>query len=103
MPSHRVLYAGDDTSLPARLRDGLTGLDCFVVRAPANLARTFLQSDIGYSLLLFDETAEGADLQRFTRSLTHREHTPVILVKKSEDPGRLFDIIKRRLSATRAP
>jgi hypothetical protein len=103
MPSHRLLYAGDDTGLPARIRDGLGGLDCFVVSAPANIARTFLQSDIKYSLLLFDETAEGVELERFTRSLTHREHTPVIVVKKSEDPGRLFDTIKRRLSATRAP
>jgi len=103
MPSHRVLYAGADACLPARIRDGLGGLDCFVVSAPANIARTFLQSDIKYSLLLFDETAEGVELQRFARSLPHREHTPVILVKKSGGLGTLLDAVRRRLGTPRVP
>lgn len=103
VPSHRVLYAGDDAGLPARIRDGLGGLDCFVVYAPANIARAFLQSDIEYSLLLFDEAAVGAELQRFARSLPHRAHTPIIFVKKSEGSGTLFDAVRRRLGTTRVP
>jgi hypothetical protein len=74
-----------------------------VVYSPAALARTFIRSDIRYSLLLFDDTAEGVELQGFARALPHRERTPVILVKKSEDPGRLFEAIRRRLITTRVP
>ena len=108
MASRRILYAGDDTELPASLRDGLSGLDCFVVRSPVETARTLIRSGIEYSLLLFDETEAGAELGAYASSLPHREHTPVIMVKKSEGSGVLLDSIKRRLPhaqkrARRAP
>src|SRR5215213_3140865 len=98
MASRRILYAGDDTELPARLRDGLGGLDCFVVRSPVGTARLFIRSDIKYSLLLFDDTEAGEELERFARSLPHREQTPVIIVKKSEGLNGLLESIKRRLT-----
>jgi hypothetical protein len=105
MASHRILYAGGDIYLPARLRNGLSGLDCFVVYSPVGVARTFIRSDIGYSLFLFDESEAGAELEAYTRSLEHREQTPVIIFKKSQGLGKLIDSIKRRvhtLPTTRA-
>jgi hypothetical protein len=97
MASRRILYAGDDIFLPARLRDALRAFDCFVVYSPAGIARTFIRSEIKYTLLLFDETAAGAELEGFARSLSHREQTPVIIVKKSEDLGVLVYTIRRGL------
>jgi hypothetical protein len=101
MASRRILYAGDDTDLPARLRDGLGGLDCLVVRSPVGIARMFIRSDIRYSLFLFDETEAGAELERFARSLPHRERTPVIIIKKSKGLKGLLEIIKQRLTNSR--
>ena len=99
MASHRILYAGDDTGLPARLGDALHASDCFVVYSPASIARTLIRSDIKYSLLLFDETEAGVELESFTRSLPHRERTLVIIVKESEGLGRLLESIKRRITS----
>ena len=96
MASHRILYAGDDITLPARLKDALHAFDCFMVYSPVGIARTLIRSEIEYSLLLFDETEAGAELEGFARALSHRERTPVIIVKKSEGLGRLLDSIKRR-------
>jgi hypothetical protein len=98
MSSRRILYAGDDSDLPARLRDALHGLDCLVVRSPVETARTFIRGEIEYSLLLFDETEAGAELEAYARSLPHREQTPVIIVKKSEGSGGSVDTIKRRFT-----
>ena len=97
MASRRILYAGDDIYLPARLTDALHGLDCLVVRWPVGTARMFIRSEIKYSLLLFDDTEAGAELKAYARSLPHRERTPVIIVKESEGLGVLLDVIKRRL------
>jgi len=97
MASHRILYAGDDAILPWLLRAGLKRLDCFLVRTPVPGARSLIRSDIEYSLLLFDRTAEGAGLKAYARTLKHREQTPVMMVKKSGGSGRLLDTIKRRL------
>jgi hypothetical protein len=99
MSSRRILYAGEDMALPGLLKDALKALDCFVVRSPVPTARTLIRSDIKYSLLLFDGTAAGAELQLFARSLPHREHTPVIVVKKSEGLSGLLKAIRRRLGA----
>jgi hypothetical protein len=97
MSSHRILYAGAAYALPKLLRDALEHLDCFVVRSPAPTARTLIRSDIKYSLLLFDDDPTGAELERFARTLAHREQTPIVLVRKSEDCGRLLATIRRRL------
>jgi DNA-binding NtrC family response regulator len=102
MSSRRILYAGDDVTLPGLLKDALHSLDCFVVRSPVETARTLIRSDVKYSLLLLDETEAGAELGRFARSLPHRERTPVIIVKRSGGSGGLLDAIRRRLGTTRA-
>ena len=85
------------------LRDALKALDCFVVRSPVTTARTLIRSDIKYTLLLFDDDPSGAELESYTRTPPHREHTPVIFVKKSEGSGRLLDTVRRRLSTIRVP
>jgi hypothetical protein len=103
MPSRRILYAGDDTGIPASLRNGLSGLDCFVVRSPVDSARPLIRSGIEYSLLLFDETEAGAELEAYARSLPHRERTPVVIVKKSKGSGGLLDAVRRRLGIVRVP
>lgn len=99
----RLLYAGNIFTLPARLKDGLTGLECFVVYSPVGLARTFIERDIQYSLLQFADTAAGREWEGFARSLTHRADTPVMMVKEAEDLGRLFDTIRRRLGIKPVP
>ena len=83
--------------LPARLRDALHAFDCFVVRSPVDSARLLIRSDIKYTLLLFDETEAGEELERFARSLPHREQTPVMFVKRAEGLGVLLDAVRRRL------
>jgi len=80
--SHRILYVGAAHTLPTLLQNAF---GCFVARCSGEpVSRLFLESRINYSLLIFDEGAEGAELEHFARSLTHREHTPVVIFKKSE-------------------
>jgi hypothetical protein len=98
MASHRILYAGDDIHLPARLRDALQASDCFVVRSPVESARTLIRSDIKYSLLLFDDDSRGAELEAYARTLGHRGHTPVVKFKESEGFGKLVSNIRRKLA-----
>ncbi|HKG14376.1 MAG TPA: hypothetical protein VKB12_13695 [Pyrinomonadaceae bacterium] len=97
MASHRILYVGDDIYLPARLGDALKSLDCFVVRSPVETARILIQSEIKYSLLVFDETEAGAGLEAYARSLSHRKRTPIIFVKGSEGLDVLVYAIRRKL------
>lgn len=97
MASYRILYAGDDTVLPERLNNVLHDFDCFVMYSPVGIARIFIQSEIKYSLLLFDETEAGAELGAYARLLPHRERVPVMVVKKSKGLGALLGTIKRRL------
>ncbi|MET0625347.1 MAG: hypothetical protein ABW250_20580 [Pyrinomonadaceae bacterium] len=73
MASRRIPYSGVDYVLSERLKDALKPLDCFGVRSPVFTART----------------------------LSHRRHTPVIIVKKSQGFGELLDTIRRRLGTIR--
>ncbi|MET0624629.1 MAG: hypothetical protein ABW250_16745 [Pyrinomonadaceae bacterium] len=102
MASRRILYSGVDYILSERLKDALKPLNCFVVRSPVYTAPTLIKSDIKYTLLLFDDDPVGAELASYARTLSHRRHTPVIIVKKSESFGRLLDTIRRQLATTRA-
>ena len=103
MASHRILYVGLDLNLLRLLNGILTG--CRVVRCPGGSnAYLLIESDIKYSLLLFDEEslgATGAELKRLARSLPHREQTPVIIYKKSDDLSLLVETITRELSMTK--
>ena len=99
---YRILYVGSDLALTAFLQDELKWLDCFVVRCPDGRgARLFIDSDIDYSLLLFDDELPdmtGKELERFARKLSHRERTPIIIFKKSDNFNMLVETIIQRLA-----
>ncbi len=99
--SRRILYSGADYVLSELLKDALKSLDCFVVRSPVYTARTLIESDIRYTLFLFDDDPAGAELESYASTLPHRERTPVIVVKNSESFDRLLDSIRRRLGTIR--
>jgi DNA-binding response OmpR family regulator len=92
--SHRILYAGNDLSLLTFLQEILE--DCYMVRCPnGSHARLFIEK-IKYSLLLFDERLQdttGAELESFTRTLPHRERTPIIIYK----PLVGFDVLAKAI------
>jgi hypothetical protein len=91
-PLHRILYVGVDYALPTLLGDALK---CLVVRCPDETqSRLFLASDLKYSLLLFDgDWPNAAELERFVRSLKHRERMPVVVIRKSDGFGLLVDTV----------
>ncbi|HEX8649884.1 MAG TPA: hypothetical protein VF708_03520 [Pyrinomonadaceae bacterium] len=69
-------------------------------------ARLFIESEIRYTLFLFDEELPdmtGKELKRFTHAQAHREQTPVILCKKSDDYKQLLETIVRELSKIEKP
>lgn len=85
MSSHRILYVGNEITLPRLLTAALKPVECVVVRCPDSLfAHTFLESDIKYSLLIFDEALAEAEIS-FARSVKHRERTPIVVLKKPMD------------------
>ena len=106
---YRILYVGSDHVLTSFLKDALSHLDCYVVRSPSGrLSYCLIESEmpyiggsaIKYSLFLFDEQLmdmTGKELAKFTRSVWHRKHTPIMIVEKSDDWERLASKIKRLL------
>jgi DNA-binding response OmpR family regulator len=98
---HRILYVGRDHALTAFLKVTLDRLDCFVVRCPSGrLSYCLIESDIKYSLLLFDEQLPdmtGQELAQFARSLKHRKQTFILIVEKSDDLSVLASEVVRLL------
>ena len=92
-----MLYVGSDLALTAFLKDELKPLDCFVVRCPRGReARLFIESEIKYSLFLFDEELmdmTGAELEQLTHRVKHRKHTPVVIYQKSDNFNNLVETI----------
>ena len=88
---YRILYVGRDLALTELLKDELRRLDCFVVRCPDGRgARLFIESDINYSLLLFDDELPdmtGLALAHFTSEQAHRTTTPVVILSKEKARG----------------
>lgn len=86
MSSHRILYVGRDHTLLQSLQDALK--DCRIVRSPSGRdARFLIESEINYSLLLFDEELSdttGLELAHLARGARHRERTPIIILSASE-------------------
>ena len=99
MASHRILFTGDDCRLPRLLREALKPLDCAVIRCPDERgARTFIRSEIKYSLLIFeDELPASAELERFARAQAHRASTPVVVYNKDEGFDSLVEAVRRLL------
>ena len=91
MASHRILYVGRDHSLLDFLRDILRKTDDSIVRCPDGRdARLFIESDIKYSLLLFDDAltdTSGVELAQFARSLKHRTTTPIVILSVDKARG----------------
>jgi DNA-binding response OmpR family regulator len=88
---YRILYVGRDHALTAFLKDELKRLDCFVVRCPDGRgARLFIESDIKYSLLVFDDELPdmtGLALAHFTSEQAHRANTPVMILSADKARG----------------
>jgi DNA-binding response OmpR family regulator len=86
-PANCIFYVGQDLTLLKFLQDVLD--DCAVIRCPiGSVARIFIASEINYLLLLFDEQMPDMtvdELAGFVRTLAHREGTPVITFKPSDD------------------
>jgi DNA-binding response OmpR family regulator len=79
----RVLYVGQNHALFQFLKAALQERDCGLIYCPASwLARILLESDVYYALWLFDDLpdATGAELAQFARSLSHRAHTPAVVI-----------------------
>lgn len=100
--AHRILYAGRDLALLARLNSALP--DHRTVRSPdAATARLFLKSDIPYSALLFDAQlpdSTGQELASFAHSLPHRTHTPTHIIPPDEThPDELITSLMHLLGA----
>ena len=82
---YKALYIGTNRTLRQFLTDTARELDCYLDSCSGIFhARFLLQSPIYYSLLLLDDLPDttGAELAEFTRTLTHRQTTPIILVKE---------------------
>ena len=119
MASHHILYVGRDLALTAFLKDELKRLDCFVVRCPDGRgARLFIESDIKYSLLLFDDELPdmtGLALAHFTSERAHRMRTPIVILstekargmvaglffEKPYDVGSILETITARLQVSK--
>lgn len=99
MTSHRILYVGLDHALVVFLNKALE--DCQTVRSPSGRdSQCLIESDIKYSLLLFDDElpdTTGAKLKRFAHKLPHRKQTPIIIYKRTDDLSLLVDSIVRAI------
>jgi DNA-binding response OmpR family regulator len=98
---YRILYVGLDYALTAFLKVTFNRLDCFVVRCPSGrLSYCLIESEIKYSLLLFDEQLldmTGKELAEFARAVKHRKQIPILIVEKSDDLSVLASEIVRLL------
>jgi DNA-binding response OmpR family regulator len=91
MASHRILYVGRDHSLSDFLRDVLKKTGDLIVRCPDGRgARLFIESDIKYSLLLFDDELmdmSRVELAQYAHSLQHRATTPIVILSVDKARG----------------
>jgi len=97
MTSRRILYAGNNHALADTLRERLKHLNCDVIRAPTCIAHIFIRSDIKYTVFLFDDTPAGVELESYARTLTHRQHTPILRVKTAQGVNPIVDALARLL------
>jgi CheY-like chemotaxis protein len=99
---HRILYVGNNYALLKLLHNAFTQIDCRIVRCPTgSISRTLLQSNINYSLLLFDDQlpdTTGLKLKHLARQLPHRQRTPIIILKKSDEHNPLVETILKTLA-----
>ena len=91
MASHHILYVGRDITLLLFLRDVLKKTDDTIVRCPSGReSYCLIESDIKYSLLLFDDELSdmtGLALAHFTSEQAHRKATPVVILSADKARG----------------
>ena len=89
----RLLYVGSDLKLLAALKKLLRKPEYHIVSCPdRGSAILFLEGDARYNLLLFElelRGATGLELAQLARSLSHREHLPIVIVTANEVIGEL--------------
>lgn len=99
---HRIPYVGNNLALVSFLDDALKQLDCHIVRCPAgSSSRILIASGIIYSLLLLDSelpSPTAPELKHYARQLSHREHMPIIIFKKSDELDQLVKTILQLLT-----
>ena len=81
------------------LRESLR--DCQTVRAPDGLVALLFIKSINYSLLLFDHElpdTTGTKLAEFTRTLSNRERTPIMLTSATEGEAGIVETIASLLN-----
>ena len=81
----RVLYVGGDIGFLRALRKGLKEPDYHIVScAHVGSAIDFLKGNPRYDLLILELELRGLELTKLARSLSHREHLPIVMVMGNE-------------------
>lgn len=84
----RLLYVGGDLDLLRALRKVLTEPEYHIVSCPhVGSAIDFLNGNPRYDLLIFELELRGLELAKLARSLSHREHLPIVMVTANEVAG----------------
>ena len=84
----RLLYVGGDLDFLRALRKVLTKPDYHIVSCPhVGSAIDFLKGNPRYDLLIFELELRGLELAKLARSLSHREHLPIVMVTANEVVG----------------
>jgi CheY-like chemotaxis protein len=84
----RLLYVGGDGEFLRPLREVLTKPEYHIVSCPhVGSAIDFLNGNPRYDLLIFELELRGLELARLARSLSHREHLPIVMVTANEVVG----------------
>ena len=86
----RLLYVGGDVEFLRALREVLTNPGHHIVSCPhVGSAMDFLKGNPRYDLLMFEFELRGLELTKLARSLSHREHLPIVMVTANEIVGGL--------------
>src|SRR6266404_711984 len=86
----RLLYVGGDVEFLRALREVLTKPEHHIVSCPhVGSAIDFLKGNPRYDLLMFELELRGLELTKLARSLSHREHVPIVMVTTNTPPVRL--------------
>ncbi|HYX72687.1 MAG TPA: hypothetical protein VE732_07950, partial [Nitrososphaera sp.] len=93
----------DRSGRPSLIYLGIVCWSLYIVRCPGgSLSRLLIESDIKYSLPVFDSKlldTTGTKLKRFARQLSHRKHIAVIIFKESDE----FDALAKTIIQSLAP
>ena len=84
----RLLYVGGDLDFLGALRKVLTKPEYHIVSCPhVGSAIDFLNGNPRYDMLIFEFELRGLELAKVARSLSHREHLPIVMVTVNEVAG----------------